>query len=224
MEPAFLQMWRACAPFTMTSMVRGYALFKAIEYLSREGIAGDLVECGVWKGGSAMIMAMALRHFGDGSRQFHLFDTFAGMTRPGEFDRSAASGSLVEDRWEVNRRADGANDWARASIDEVRANLAMTGYAADHFILHVGDVLDTLPSASPTVIAMLRLDTDFYESTKAELTHLYRRVVSGGFVVIDDYGHFLGARKAVDEYLTSLTPPSPFLHRVDYTGRLIHIR
>ena len=223
MDTAFLAIWKACRPFTMTSMARGYALFQAAEYITRRGISGDLVECGVWKGGSAMIMAMSMRHFGDGSRRFHLFDTFEGMTRPGAFDRSAASANLVGDRWEANRREDGGNDWARATLDEVMANLALTGCAATQFVAHVGDVADTLPSVSLPSIALLRLDTDFYESTKLELMHLYPKVMSGGFVIVDDYGHFLGARKAVDEYLATLSA-SPFLHRIDYTGRLIQIR
>jgi O-methyltransferase len=222
MEVAFHKIWERCQSFTMTSMARGYALFKAAEYITRTGVNGELVECGVWKGGSAMVMAMAMRHFGDSSRTLHLFDTFAGMTSPGGFDRSAASGQLVFDRWNLNRRDDGENNWARVTVDEVKTNLALTGYPQDKIVLHVGDVAETLPSVSLPAIAMLRLDTDFYESTKIELDHLYPNVARGGFVIVDDYGHFLGARKAVDEYLKS-TASVPFLHRLDYTGRLIQI-
>lgn len=222
LEPEFLAIWDVCRPLTMTSVARGYALFKAAEHITKMGLSGDLVECGVWRGGSAMVLAMSMQHFGDASRQLHLFDTFAGMTEPGVFDRSASSGQLLFDRWRAGRRHDGGNDWARGTLDEVKQNLGLTGYAMDRVSFHVGDVRHTLAEAMIPVIALLRLDTDFYESTKAELEHLYPRVVKGGFVIVDDYGHFLGAKKAVDEYLQT-NGVTPFLHRIDYTGRLIQI-
>jgi O-methyltransferase len=222
MEPAFHEIWRTCRPFTMTSKARGYGLFKAAEHLVRTGVAGDLVECGVWRGGSTMVMAMSMLHFGDASRTIHLFDTFNGMTRPTDLDRSAISGAPALGRWEAARRPDGGNDWGRADLDDVRTNLGLTRYPADRFRFYPGDVADTLPKAAMGDIALLRLDTDFYESTKIELETFYPRVVPGGFVVIDDYGHFTGARRAVDDYLASASE-TPFLSRLDYTGRLFQV-
>jgi hypothetical protein len=84
-----------------------------------------------------------------------------------------------------------------------------------HF--HTGMVEDTIPRLAPERIAILRLDTDWYVSTKHELEWLWPRLSSGGVLIIDDYGHFTGARKAVDEFFGGQT----FLFRIDYTGRLV---
>jgi hypothetical protein len=91
--------------------------------------------------------------------------------------------------------------WARSPLDEVRRNLLATGYPADRVRFVVGRVEDTLPDQAPESIALLRLDTDWYASTRHELVHLFPRLAVGGVLLIDDYGHWQGARQAVDEYL-----------------------
>ena len=91
--------------------------------------------------------------------------------------------------------------WAIAGLEDVREGMAETGYPADRVHLHPGLVEDTIPREAPEQIALLRLDTDWYSSTLHELEHLYDRVPSGGIVIFDDYGHWLGARQAVDEFL-----------------------
>ena len=110
--------------------------------------------------------------------------------------------------------------WAIASFDEVRNNMLMTGYAEEllHFV--VGDVLTTLPTLAPEKIALLRLDTDWYESTAHELRNLWPRLQPGGILIIDDYGWWKGARRAVDEWMKDL-PQRLFLHRIDHSSRLI---
>jgi O-methyltransferase len=206
----------AVRPYTMTSAARVHALIDAVRYLVRAGIAGAIVECGVWKGGSMMAAALALRATGDTGRDLFLYDTFAGMPPPTNVDRSYA-GEPAEAL--LRRAKPGADLWCRAGLDEVRRNLAATGYPAERIHLIPGRVEDNIPDAAPSVIALLRLDTDWYESTKHELRCLYPRLAPGGILIIDDYGHWQGARRAADEFLATLERPL-FLSRIDYTGRI----
>jgi hypothetical protein len=97
--------------------------------------------------------------------------------------------------------------------------MATTGYPADKLVFVKGRVEDTLPGSAPAAVALLRLDTDWYQSTRHELEHLYPRLAAGGVLVLDDYGSFEGARKAVDEYFAEYDI-GPYLHRVDSTGRI----
>ena len=204
----------AVAPFSMTSPERVVALTQAVEYIQRREIPGDIVECGVWRGGSMMATARTLLA-GDGpTRHLHLFDTFEGMNAPSEADRDHEGESAADllDR----TPKDAANVWCIAGIDDVRENMLSTGYPEDRFTLVQGPVEETIPQGAPEQIALLRLDTDWYESTRHELKHLYPRLVSGGVLIIDDYGHWQGARKAVDEYFDG----DLLLARIDYTGRI----
>ena len=217
-EADFWPLHDACKPFTLTSAERLYALYKTVEYLTRQQIPGDFVECGVWKGGSVMMMALALQKFGDMTRRIHCFDTFEGMTAPTEFDvhrdtKESASVTLARSE----RRED--NLWVIAPLEVVQRNMAGTGYPTDLVTYHRGKVEDTVPGSAPGQIALLRLDTDWYESTKHELIHLYPPLVRGGILIIDDYGEWQGARKAVDEFLGE-TKPRLFLSRIDQTGRV----
>ena len=108
---------------------------------------------------------------------------------------------------------------AIAPFEEVSRNMFSTGYDRARINFVRGKVEDTLPASAPAEIALLRLDTDWYESTSHELVHLYPRLVKGGILIIDDYGHFAGAKKAVDEYFQEYSIPI-FFNRIDYTGRL----
>lgn len=215
--PEEREIFKKVAPFTMTSQERLSAVISSVRYLVRNEIPGDIVECGVWRGGSMMAAALALRLFGDTSRSLHLFDTFEGMPPPGEQDFAISSEHASE---LLSRDPRGTGLWCEAGLADVRANLASVGYpdARLHFIQ--GKVEDTLPAAAPDHIALLRLDTDWFESTRHELLHLYPRLQPGGILIIDDYGHWSGARRAVDEYLARLPRPL-YLHRLDYTGRLL---
>jgi O-methyltransferase len=204
------------APFTLTSPERIVAVLHAIKYLSHYRIPGDIVECGVWRGGSMMAAALALLALNDTSRQLVLYDTFEGLTPPTEFDvdindQSARSlqSSLV-----------GPGTHYAVNLDEVAENLYSTGYPKNRLKFVKGRVEDTIPATGSDQIALLRLDTDWYESTKHELNHLYPLVAGHGIVIIDDYGEWKGARRAVDEYFASRSEPI-FLHRIDYTGRMI---
>jgi O-methyltransferase len=205
--------------YTMTSSERVYSLVNAVRYVIRNNIAGAVVECGVWKGGSMMAVAKTLLQLGVTDRDLYLFDTFAGMTAPTEKDRTYMEPKTAQESYRNHKDADGTCRWAYAPYEEARRNVLGTGYPESKIHFIVGPVEKTLPDQAPEKIALLRLDTDFYESTKHELVHLYPRLSAGGPIVIDDYGHWQGARLAVDEFLKE-TNTGLLLNRIDYTGRI----
>ena len=214
LDPAFVPLYEACRHATMTSVERLYALYKAVEYVVRSEIPGEFVECGVWRGGSVMMMALALKVFGGVGRRLHCFDTFEGMPPPGERDIRHDTGEAAADLLAADE-----DFHARATLDEVERNLAATGYPAELVTYCRGKVEDTLPAAAPDRVALLRLDTDWYQSTKHELQCLYPRLSVGGVLIIDDYGFFRGARQATDEYFAEAGIPI-LLQRIDGTGRI----
>ena len=217
LEPDFFFLHARCAPYTLTSVERVYALRQAVTYVSRHGVSGDIVECGVWRGGSMMAVALTLLSLGDTSRTLWLYDTYEGMSEPTERDVNRGN-RAARRRWERSQHH-GHNEWNYASLDEVRQNVIATGYPESRLRFVKGKVEDTLPGTLPGPIAILRLDTDFYESTYQELVHLYPLLVSRGVLLLDDYGHWRGARDAVDRYLAEHNPPI-LLDRIDYSGRI----
>jgi hypothetical protein len=202
----------------MTSPERMSALCKAVEYIISAGIQGDFVECGVWRGGSMMAVALTLLHLEQQNRDLYLFDTFQGMPPPNEVDIDingiAAHRLLAEAADDKSRQI-----WALAGLQEVRDNMRLTSYPEQLIHYVPGRVEETLPSQAPPAIALLRLDTDWYESTAHELNTLWDRLAIGGVLMIDDYGQWRGARRAVDEFVARL-PGSLYLSRIDYTGRI----
>jgi hypothetical protein len=199
LDPAWIEVIERVAPYSQTSPERLAAVCSATEHVVRRGLPGALVECGVWRGGSMMAAALTLLRLGAGDRDLFLFDTFAGMTRPAEVDRDW-SGEPVLKGWARYQAGDEADPCA-VGVEEVRAALASTGYDPGRLHFVQGPVEETVPSRAPAEIALLRLDTDWYESTRHELEHLYPRLVSGGVLILDDYGWWEGARQAVDEFL-----------------------
>lgn len=216
-DPQAIEIIRRVEPFTMTSPERIFSLLNAVEYVVANGIPGDFVECGVWKGGSSMAMALSLMKQSSAARHLHLFDTYEGMSEPSEVDRDFR-GTSASDRLATEDKATSAV-WAYCPLDDVRSALYSTGYSTDHIHFVEGKVEDTLPAEAPDEIALLRLDTDWYESTLHELVHLYPRLSVGGVMIIDDYGDWAGARRAVDEYIQS-NGLKLLLSRIDDTGRL----
>ena len=203
--------------FTMTSPERINALVDAVQYVSRKGIEGAFVECGVWKGGSAMAAALTFKALDD-FREFFLYDTFEGMSAPTELDVSI-QGSSASERFDELKIDENSSAWCASPLDEVKLNFSSTGYPINLANFIKGKVEDTIPHKMPRQISVLRLDTDWYESTKHELEHLFPRLSKNGVVIIDDYGHWQGAKQAVDEYLSS-NNIHLLLNRVDYTGRM----
>jgi O-methyltransferase len=211
-----VEICRRVAPYTMTTPPRLYALIQAVEYVVARDVPGALVECGVWRGGSMMAAALTLLRRGVTDRDLYLFDTFSGMTAPTDVDRKP-SGERAADLLETEERD--ADVWAIASLDEVREAVLAIGYPAERIHFVQGPVEETLPGDAPDEIAFLRLDTDWYESTKHELVHLYPRLARGGVLILDDYGFWQGARRAVDEYFGEHSEPL-LLNRIDHTGRI----
>jgi O-methyltransferase len=203
---------------TMVSDERLFTTIMACRFVLERGIAGDFVECGVWRGGNALLAAGVFKaHRAD--RNVYLFDTFAGMTAPTEFDREAAANAAAAAKFESLQR-EAYNEWCYASLQDVRANFSRAGLLDDRVVFVPGDVVATLDGdVLPERIAVLRLDTDWYESTKKEFEVLYPRLSLGGVLIIDDYGHWAGARKATDEYFAA-HGHRPFLQYTDYTGRV----
>ena len=209
---------RLVQPYTMTSPERLFALIQAVRHVSAAAIAGDIVECGVWRGGSMMAAARTLLESGDATRDLFLYDTYEGMSPPGatdvNIDGQAASALL-----RAQDKDDPGSAWCYATLEDVRTALSGTGYEISRIHFVKGRVEHTIPATAPERIAVLRLDTDWYESTRHEMYHLYPRLSPGGVLIIDDYGHWAGCRKAVDEYLAS-RGIHLLLTRIDYTGRI----
>jgi len=185
---------------TMTSPERLFAFIQAVRYVSSASIPGDVVECGVWRGGSMMAAARTLVECGDETRTLHLFDTFEGMSAPTDKD-VAIDGVSADALLTQQDKGDPYSAWCLATLEDVKAAMAGTRYPPDRIRYVRGKVEDTIPGNAPDRISILRLDTDWYESTRHELEHLFPRLVKGGVLIIDDYGHWKGARQAVDEYL-----------------------
>ncbi|HRN35548.1 MAG TPA: TylF/MycF/NovP-related O-methyltransferase [Flavobacteriales bacterium] len=218
-DPVFTDLYARCSPYTMTSRERLHALYNACMYVVDAKLEGAFVECGVWKGGSAMMMALCLKQRGITDRDIYLFDTFEGMSRPEEVDRTF-KGEGASGTFEETATADDASDWCRSPVEEVMQHMRSTGYPAERVHLVKGKVENTLPSSVPASgIALLRLDTDWYASTRHELVHLYPKLVQRGVLIIDDFGHWEGARKAVLEYFDE-QKIHMLLNRIDYTGRI----
>jgi O-methyltransferase len=204
--------------YTITSIERQYSLFKVIDYIVNNEIKGAIVECGVWRGGSSMLAALRLVQLNEINRDLYLYDTFSGMSKPSNADIST-TGVLASEKWSQQQREE-YNDWCYAPLDEVKRAMEKTKYPSDKLQFIVGKVEDTIPNQMPQNIAVLRLDTDWYESTRHELVHLYPLLSPGGVLILDDYGYWSGSKKAVDEYFASFGK-MPLMQRIDNTGRLI---
>ncbi|MBD0254155.1 MAG: class I SAM-dependent methyltransferase [Cytophagales bacterium] len=217
LEPEFLALYARVKAFTMTSPERLYAAYKAARYITDNRVPGAVVECGVWRGGSTMMMAHALLAQGSRDRDLYLYDTFEGMPEPTAKDLTL-DGSNAYQTWKENQ-TEQVNTWCYSPLEEVQQNLTGTGYPSGKIHFVKGKVEDTIPARLPGPIALLRLDTDWFESTYHELQHLYPLLSPKGVLIIDDYGHWQGAREAVDQYFAE-HKVSMLLNRIDYTGRI----
>ncbi|MEO5878339.1 MAG: TylF/MycF/NovP-related O-methyltransferase [Streptosporangiaceae bacterium] len=189
---------KAVKPFTMTSPEKLNALILAVRHVVRHEIPGDIVECGVWRGGSMQAVARVLLELGRTDRRLHLFDTFEGMSEPTEKDRRH-DGKLASEMLAASSRESGV--WAVASLEDVQQQMQAVPYPAENIHYVEGMVEDTVPAQAPDQISILRLDTDWYASTKHELVELYPRLSRGGILLIDDYGWWQGSRAATDEFI-----------------------
>jgi O-methyltransferase len=174
---------------------------------------GAFVECGVWRGGHAIAAKLIFNKM-NYFPKIYLFDTFAGMTEPSEEDVHISTGKTVFDKY-FNSKKSNYVDWCYSSIEEVKENITNAGLDYKDINFIQGDVMSTLKDKNniPKKISILRLDTDWYESTKLELEILYPNLLKKGFLIIDDYGHWQGQKKAVDEFFG--TNQRPFFNIID---------
>ena len=216
--PEDLRIIEEVREYTRTGPERLHALIQATKYLVQADIPGAIVECGVWRGGSMMATAKTLVGLGAADRELYLLDTFEGMPAPSSADIDW-TGLPAETRMAGESPEASGSVWCYAGIEDVREAMHTTGYPPSLVHLVKGRVEETIPRAAPTTIGLLRLDTDWYESTRHELEHLYPRLVSGGVLILDDYGHWQGARRAWDEFALAHRPRI-LLNRVDYSARI----
>ncbi len=209
-----IQLINLVTPYTMTSPERIYSLIQAVHFIVKHKIPGDIAECGVWKGGSMMTIAMTLLALGDNDRDLYLFDTFEGMTVPSEKDLDFSNRKASELYVQEN-----GSQWCNASLEEVKQLMYSTGYPKDKIHLIKGRVEETIPKLIPSKLSLVRLDTDWYESTRHELNNLFPVLSQHGILIIDDYGYWQGAKLAVDQYFLE-NNIKIFLSRIDDTGRL----
>lgn len=200
------EIYEICSKYSMISRERFVCNINSVKYIEEKNIPGCIVEIGVWKGGSILSMMMANKLYSNNIREFHLYDTFEGMTPCLDVDKdlnNVSAKELVD-----------TNPFFRCigHLSEVQDNIRRHIDIVPQY--HKGDILKN--TFIPKEIAILRLDTDWYESTKHELDTFYDSVVSGGVIIIDDYGHWQGCKKAVDEFLT--LHPNIKLQTIDYTG------
>ena len=204
--------------FSMSTPANHWAIIQSLKHIKRNNIEGDLVECGVWKGGNLILFKKMLEKLNLDKKIF-AFDTFQGMPEPGKEDfdlKNNNAGNIYENYKKKDIK------WCFSNLNEVKTNIGkhFEDYEKNFNFIE-GKVEETLVIEKnlPQKISLLRLDTDFYESTKKELEILYPRLNKGGVLIIDDYGHWKGSKKAVDEYF-DLKQNFLWFHRIDYASRL----
>lgn len=215
-EKEFIELKQKCLKFTMTSTESLYYTYRSVKHVIENNIPGDFIECGVWKGGNTMMAALTLMNLKNTDRKIYLYDTFEGMSAPTEKDISYKDED-AKIEWSQSQK-DFHNEWCYSSIDEVKKNLYSTGYPEEKLVFVKGKVEDSIPATLPGEIAILRLDTDWFESTYHELVHLYPLLTKNGFLIVDDYGYWKGAREAVDKYFKE-NNVKIFMNRLDNSAR-----
>ena len=206
-------------PYTMCKVANHWAIIQSLKHIKKNNINGDLVECGVFKGGNLILYKKIIEQIGIEKKIF-AYDTFEGMTEPGEHDQDLKDVKALDT---FKKYKSAKVPWCHSSIDEVKKNISKFDINIDKdFIFIKGKVEETLKETKnlPEKISLLRLDTDFYDSTKIELDVLFPRLQPGGVLIIDDYGHWKGSKKAVDEYF-ELKKNFYWFHRIDYASRLL---
>lgn len=210
-----LWLFKKVYPFTMVGYARLSNVYELANMVEKNKTEGVFAECGVWKGGCAAVMAFMAQKFGSG-RKIWLFDSFEGLPEPTKEDGEIAS-SYALNKTEGKLKT---IDKCVASLKDVEeVFFKVLKLNKENIIISKGWFQDTLPSAKQKIgkIAILRLDGDWYESTKCCLDNLYDNVIIGGYVVLDDYGYWEGAKRALDEFFVE-RKISPKLIKIDDTG------
>ena len=211
-----------CSNYSMTGYENMFALIKSIDFINKNNIKGDFVECGVWKGGNLILFQKMIEKF-KLKKKIYAFDTFEGMTAPQKVDQTFLGESSIAIFKKLKRKKIDPKKntvMAECSIEDVKNNFRKNTNNNKNLICIKGPVEKTLQIKKnlPKKISILRLDTDWYQSTKIELIKLFPLVEKKGIIIIDDYGYWKGARKAVDEYFKN---KNLTMFKIDFTGRLI---
>lgn len=202
-QDSYARIYRTVRPYTMSGNARLHGLYEAVGSVARRGIDGDIVECGTARGGSAALLGLTMKeHRLD--RLLWIFDTFEGIPPPTTADPDFEMAANYTGHF-------------RGELPEVAGLLGRLGLLTQSRLVQ-GRFEDTLPTSEVRTISVLHIDGDWYHSVRTCLEHLFDRVSPGGIIQIDDYGHWEGARKAVDEFLVERRVREP-LRYVDYTGR-----
>lgn len=200
MEPAFFAIYEKCRDHTLKPFKEMYALYEAAAFVAKAGIEGDFVECGVWKGGSSMIVAQTFLQLNRTDKKLYLCDTYEGMPEVTDDDEDIGVNPFQLVKGVATMLRGGHTGLFYAPIEEVRRNMESTGYPQENVLFVKGLVENTIPAQAPEQISLLHLDSDLYQSTYHELTHLFPRLTRGGVLVIDDYGSWKGSKQATDQY------------------------
>lgn len=212
-DSVFMDLFQQVSPYTMTSIEALFALYTSVNYVLDREIPGDILECGVWRGGSALLAALIMKARNVSDRKLYLYDTFQGMPTPTEFDVD----KYGRTGFEMMEQYGDDIGWCYASLEDVKAAFSVHNFDFEINFVQ-GDVIETLDRIKPEIISVLRLDTDWYESTAVEFQLLYPRLSTGGVLIVDDYGCWAGSRKATDDYFREV--PGPMLTRIDKEVRL----
>ena len=215
----FENLYQICKKESLNiSKERFLTLYQSINYVFNNDIHGDFVECGIFKGGSAMMMAYMLAENleSEKNQKIWMYDTFEGMANASKYDENIDNQKAFIELDKIKKKENSNDIWAYSSLNYVKNNLKKTNINENNLIYIKGLVEETLHKSKPEGIALLRLDTDFYESTKIELELLYPLLQKGGILIVDDYGHWKGCKKAVDEYF--LNKKDIFFQQIDYSG------
>ena len=203
-----------CKNFSMTTEIRMWALLNSLKKVLSENINGEIVECGIWKGGNIILIKKFLEKY-NLKKEIYCYDTFEGMYETTEKDRELSTN--LDAKEFIN---DNYKYICKSPLQETEDIIKNNVNNINNIFFIKGKVEDTLQVNEniPEKISICRLDTDYYSSTKIELEKLYPRISKGGVLIIDDYGHWSGSKKAVDEYFKD-----KFImkHYVDYACRLI---
>ncbi len=190
---------------TMVGLLRIENLQACIEQVLRDGVPGDLIETGVWRGGATILMRAVLVTRGAGDRAVWVADSFQGLPRP--------KVEHVADREDPHW----TQPYLAVPIEEVRANFERYGLLDDKVRFLPGWFSDTLPGAPVEALSVLRVDGDMYGSTMDVLTNLYPKLSVGGYAIVDDFGAVPGCRRAVNDYRAAHGISEP-MTKIDWTG------
>ena len=212
--------------YSMTGFERMFFLIKAIKQIEIDNVEGDFVECGVWRGGNLILFQRMIEKLNFKNRKIFAYDTYSGMSPPTQSDLNINNEKAEDIINSLEKKGvDPENNiiFAKCDLENVKKNFQINTGKNDNLICIKGKVEDTLKIKNnlPKKISLLRLDTDWYESTKIELEVLFPLLSKNGIMIIDDYGYWKGSKKAVDEYFKD---KNINLFKIDFTSRYLFKR